>query len=337
MQAHALTPRLVSALEETATPSIEPNFPFLSVLASGGHTLLIQSASLTDHRLLGGTADIAVGECLDKVARILLPAELLRTTKSTMYGALLEQFAFAQSGHERTDAQDSANSSTSFTSRTQASAGTASCSAKQYLTTSSHGYSWYESPSNHEEAMKRSVTKWGWSLNQPLITAHGGTKVKSIELSFSGLLTAVERVIRYKTDKTTHKRTKNERAIDDITLEEKRDIARETMRAAFEHVAYRVVLALQSLSDDSAPRSVVLAGGVAANSFLRHILASTLCARGYSDIKLYFPPPSYCTDNAAMIAWTGLEMFEAGYSDPLSIRAIRKWPLNHLLNPIVDG
>lgn len=52
---------------------------------------------------------------------------------------------------------------------------------------------------------------------------------------------------------------------------------------------------------------------------------------------LYFPPPAYCTDNAAMIAWTGLEMFEAGHADPLSIRAIRKWPLDDLLEPPFDG
>jgi N6-L-threonylcarbamoyladenine synthase len=337
MQAHALTPRLVSALEVPLTSPIEPKFPFLSVLASGGHTLLIHSASLTDQRLLGTTNDIAIGECLDKVARILLPAELLQTTKNTMYGALLEQFAFAPTEDERTSAEGLENRPVLSVSKPKSSPGAAGCSAKQYLNTSSRDYSWYEVPTNHEESIRKSVTKWGWSFNQPLIAAHGGTKVKSIELSFSGLLTAVERVIRYQTDSTTKKRTKVERALEDVSLEEKRDIARETMRAAFEHVAYRLVLALQSLSDDTAPQSVVLAGGVAANSFLRHILASTLCARGRSDIKLYFPPPSYCTDNAAMIAWTGLEMFEAGYSHPLDIRAVRKWPLNQLLNPIADG
>ena len=54
-------------------------------------------------------------------------------------------------------------------------------------------------------------------------------------------------------------------------------------------------------------------------------------------MTLYFPPPKYCTDNAAMIGWTGLEMFDAGHVDPLSIRAIRKWPLNELLTPVQDG
>lgn len=144
-------------------------------------------------------------------------------------------------------------------------------------------------------------------------------------------------MIRYETDASTRRRTKTERDVDLISLEEKRTIARETMRAAFEHVAYRVVLALRTIPKELAPGSVVLAGGVAANSFMRHILASTLCAHDFPELVLHFPPPSYCTDNAAMIAWAGLEMFEAGHASPLSIRAIRKWPLDQLLNPVEDG
>src|SRR5690348_9286502 len=109
MQAHALTPRLVSALDaydasanKTDAPLadgigvVAPGFPVLSVLASGGHTILIDSTSLIDHAILGSTDDIAVGECLDKVARVVLPVEQLQTAKSTMYGALLETFAFSQ-------------------------------------------------------------------------------------------------------------------------------------------------------------------------------------------------------------------------------------------------
>jgi N6-L-threonylcarbamoyladenine synthase len=337
MQSHALTPRLVSALDTSTTSPLEPAFPFLSVLASGGHTLLIQSASLTEHRLLGTTKDISIGEFLDKVARILLPTELLQTTDSTMYGALLERFAFEQVQPVTTAVQRVEDGSRPSTSPPKVSHIPAGSSAERYSDASSHSYSWYEIPRNHEEALEKAITKWGWALNQPLVTAHGGLKVNDIELSFSGLLTAAERIVRYQTDPVTKKRTKIERKLNEISFEEKRDIARETMRVAFEHVAYRVVLSLQSLAEDSAPRSVVLAGGVAANSFFRHILASTLCARGYPDIKLYFPPPSYCTDNAAMIAWTGLEMYEAGHTDPLSIRAIRKWPLNQLLDPVVDG
>ncbi|KAH7078240.1 glycoprotease family-domain-containing protein [Paraphoma chrysanthemicola] len=339
MQAHALTPRLMSALEQAATAPLKPGFPFLSVLASGGHTLLIQSESLTEHRVLGTTNDIAVGECLDKIARLVLPQELLQSSKNTMYGALLEQFAFRQPGHktERDDAPGN-GSIVSASSQPVATSSGLGCSAEQILEKSFHHYQWYEVPSNHEEALRKNITKWGWSFNQPLTKSNGGTKINTVELSFSGLLTAVERAIRYHTDTSTMKLTKIERNIDEISLEEKRDIAREAMRAAFEHVTNRVILSLRASREGTAILpGVVIAGGVAANRFLRHILASTLCARGYSDVKLYFPPPAFCTDNAAMIAWAGLEMFEAGCMDPLSIRAIRKWPLDRLLNPVVDG
>lgn len=86
MQAHTLTPRLVGAMNG----SIGPAFPFLTVLASGGHTLLISSTNLVEHDILASTQDIALGDCLDKAARIILPPTLLQAP----YGKALEQFAF---------------------------------------------------------------------------------------------------------------------------------------------------------------------------------------------------------------------------------------------------
>jgi N6-L-threonylcarbamoyladenine synthase len=48
---------------------IEP--PFLCLLASGGHTLLIDVSSYTEQRILGSTLDDAAGEAFDKGARLL--------------------------------------------------------------------------------------------------------------------------------------------------------------------------------------------------------------------------------------------------------------------------
>jgi N6-L-threonylcarbamoyladenine synthase len=45
-------------------------------------------------------------------------------------------------------------------------------------------------------------------------------------------------------------------------------------------------------------------------------------------VALAFPPPWLCTDNAAMIAWTGIEMYEAGWESELSCKAIRKWSID---------
>ena len=290
MQAHALTPRMVSALPpddksnasdghpapmgesfQHNIPTCTPDFPFLSILASGGHTLLIHSASLTDHRVLGTTNDIAIGECLDKIARVVLPTEILQTTKSTMYGALLEAFSLPD---QQLGTSGDAADSFVFGSKSSAH------SAETYLTAYGYRYDWYQVSSNHEDAIRRSATKWGWALNRPLTTSGGGIKINSLEMSFSGLTTMVERIMRFGVDPTTKKLEKVERASADVSIQERKDLAKETMRVAFEHVASRVVLGLLSLQNDTTAKpAVVMAGGVASNSFLRHMQVLLLCSK----------------------------------------------------------
>ncbi|KAJ8107386.1 hypothetical protein OPT61_g8905 [Boeremia exigua] len=343
MQGHALTPRLVTALNTydaipdqaslggkplaDGTGALTPSFPILSVLASGGHTILIDSTSLTHHTILGSTDDIAVGECLDKVARVVLPAEELQDAKSTMYGALLEAFAFRPRTHGSKPPEPKRELS--------------GLTAQTYLDQHGSIHDWYTPPANNEIAHERSKTSWGWSINQPLTKTGGGNKINTMGMSFSGLMTAVERLVRYPTDPHTGKISKQARAAESVSVEERRDMALGVMRAAFEHIASRVVLALQTSTRAVAlgekKPAVVMAGGVASNAFLRHVLASTLCMHGFGDVELFFPPPKYCTDNAAMIGWTGIEMFEAAHVDQLGIRAIRKWPLDELMTPVVDG
>jgi N6-L-threonylcarbamoyladenine synthase len=62
MEGHLLAPML----EDEA-----PAFPFLALLVSGGHTMLIAVRALGDYRLLGTTLDDAVGEAFDKTAKLL--------------------------------------------------------------------------------------------------------------------------------------------------------------------------------------------------------------------------------------------------------------------------
>lgn len=52
-----------------AYPDLEP--PFLCLVVSGGHTLLVDVEDYTKFRILGTTRDDAAGECFDKVARLL--------------------------------------------------------------------------------------------------------------------------------------------------------------------------------------------------------------------------------------------------------------------------
>jgi N6-L-threonylcarbamoyladenine synthase len=48
-----------------------PSFPFMSLLVSGGHTLLIRVDGLGQYKVVGQTIDDAAGECFDKAARVL--------------------------------------------------------------------------------------------------------------------------------------------------------------------------------------------------------------------------------------------------------------------------
>lgn len=78
--AHALTPLL------TLPPEDVPEFPFLTLLVSGGHTLLVLARSRTEFKTLATTGDESIGRGLDKVARVLgLPPK----------GAALEAFCAA--------------------------------------------------------------------------------------------------------------------------------------------------------------------------------------------------------------------------------------------------
>ena len=71
-------------------------------------------------------------------------------------------------------------------------------------------------------------------------------------------------------------------------------------------------------------RSFVVAGGVAANSVIRNALTE-LCASEKFEIKI--PPPSLCTDNAAMVAWAGVERGQLGLFDALAVAPRARWPL----------
>ena len=52
-----------------AYPDLKP--PFLCLVVSGGHTMLVDVRDYTDLNILGSTRDDAAGECFDKVARLL--------------------------------------------------------------------------------------------------------------------------------------------------------------------------------------------------------------------------------------------------------------------------
>ncbi|MBM3509187.1 MAG: tRNA (adenosine(37)-N6)-threonylcarbamoyltransferase complex transferase subunit TsaD [Alphaproteobacteria bacterium] len=91
----------------------------------------------------------------------------------------------------------------------------------------------------------------------------------------------------------------------------------------------RHALATYRAARPAAP-TLVVAGGVAANRYLRDRLAALAAQAG---VTLRIPPPRLCTDNATMVAWAGIERLQAGLGDRLDAPARARWPLDPAAAP----
>ncbi len=104
--------------------------------------------------------------------------------------------------------------------------------------------------------------------------------------------------------------------------------ARADVARAFEEaVVDTLVIKCRRAVRESGLKTLVLAGGVAANRRLRSRLEQTLSAE---NCRVYYPPPALCTDNGIMIAYAGCQRLIAGQHDPLTIDARPRWPMAEL-------
>jgi N6-L-threonylcarbamoyladenine synthase len=106
------------------------------------------------------------------------------------------------------------------------------------------------------------------------------------------------------------------------------DIAASFQQAAIDCICDRLTLSLEKMGEITA---LVGAGGVAANQRVRKALEDLAASRG---LRFVAPPLDLCTDNAAMIAWAGVERLRMGASDPLDIAARPRWPLDPAAEPV---
>ncbi len=229
-----------------------PSYPFLSLLASGGHTICVLSRSLLDHEILVDTVDIAAGDALDKCGREL-------GFHGNMIGKEMDRFL------------------------------------RKYP----------------EEQGKTPLLE----ICEPM--KNQGHRKNVLKYSFASFISQVRRSIF--------------KHYNGITPSDSKTIARmayQVEEAIFQHMITKIKLAIKekNLFIDN----FVCSGGVASNLMLRKMLEDQL--RPLDIVNFYYPDPQHCTDNATMIGWAGIELFEHGLTTDLSTAVIRKWPIDSILD-----
>ena len=139
-------------------------------------------------------------------------------------------------------------------------------------------------------------------------------KHPGLDMSFSGLKTHTL---------TTVKTCREETGLTD---QDRADIACAFQRAVVDTLVIkcRRALAQENLN------TLIMAGGVSANSLLREELARKLGPEG---VAVHYPALRLCTDNGAMIAYAGALRLAAGQRDPADAEVRARWPMAELSPP----
>lgn len=229
-------------------------FPFVSLLVSGGHTMVVLSHSLLEHQILVDTVDIAAGDALDKVGREL-------GIVGNMIGKESEMFLQQHKQH------------------------------------------W-----NHPAPI---------ILTEPMLNA--STRINSLAYSFASFNSQIK--------KTIEKYHNNVSPSDTPT---RVSLLYQYQTTIFQHLIRKLKLALQ-VTPNLPPNinTLVCSGGVASNQILQSMLKEQLADQFDN---FCFPDLHLCTDNATMIGWAGIELYEAGLTTEIGSSVVRKWGIDHLLD-----
>jgi N6-L-threonylcarbamoyladenine synthase len=130
------------------------------------------------------------------------------------------------------------------------------------------------------------------------------------DYSFSGMKTAVLRLV----DKL---QAGGEIPVDDVA-------------ASFQHTVAKVLTKRSvKCALDYGLDTITIGGGVAANSGLRKHLQQ---AAAKHQLKVYFPPLKFCTDNAAMIACAAAQHFNLGHVSSLDLEVRSRMPIDQVMD-----
>ena len=226
MEGHLLAPML----EENP-----PAYPFVALLVSGGHTLLVEVSAIGCYKILGESLDDAAGEAFDKTAKML-------------------------------------------------------------------GLGYPGGPYLAKLAEKGTPNRF--KFPRPMTNRPG------LDFSFSGLKTF----------------SKNTLLSTPQSDQDKADIALAFQQAVAETLTIKCKRALEQTQLNR----LVIAGGVSANTQIR---ASLKAMTDKKNAELFFPRLEFCTDNGAMIAYTGCQRLLAGHQESLVIEGRPRWPINELNAP----
>ena len=207
-----------------------PDYPFLALLVSGGHTQLLEVRAAGDYTMLGESLDDAAGEAFDKTAKLLG----LGYPGGPLLSALAERGRVGR-----------------------------------------------------------------YTFPRPMTDRPG------LDFSFSGLKTAVALVAG---------------ELEEGDEQARADVARAFVDAVVDTLAIKCGRAVKQTGINR----LVAAGGVSANRQLRKKLKAMADGTGG---RVFYPRPEFCTDNGAMIAYTGYVKISAGRSEPLEFAAYPRWPI----------
>jgi len=143
------------------------------------------------------------------------------------------------------------------------------------------------------------------------------------DMSFSGLKTALRRA----TEAVVSEKG-------GLAKQDRADLCAGFQAAVSDVLAEKSRRAMAEFSTRFGITDFAVAGGVAANKTIGAALRETAQS---ADFGFTAPPLKLCTDNAAMIAWAGVERFQVGDFDDLTLAARPRWPLDSAAKPMLGS
>ncbi|KJV81593.1 tRNA threonylcarbamoyl adenosine modification protein YgjD [Rickettsia hoogstraalii str. RCCE3] len=272
LEGHALTARLTDNIP----------YPYLLLLASGGHCQFVAVLGLGKYKILGSTIDDAVGEAFDKVAKML--------NLAFPGGPEIEKRAKLGDPHKYKFPKpiiNSGNCNMSF-SGLKTAVRTLIMNLQEINYKDRHHLESFRQDEFKEEPAQRTKVR-----------EHRRKPQNSLVSSFL-----------------------NDDVINDIAAS-----FQFTIGEILGSKVQDAIRAYEQITNNFDKKNIVIAGGVAANKYLQEILSN--CAKTYG-YQLIYPPIRLCTDNAAMIAYAGLEHYNNKLFTPLNFCPKARWSLEDI-------